>query len=86
MATIDQIRAAMHRAPFRGFQLRLEDGRSFRVPHPDFVSVPQNRLGRDVVYHDERGGTHHIDHLLIVEVEEPAPEPASAGPDGAGGA
>jgi hypothetical protein len=85
MATVEQVRAAMHRAPFLGFELRLVDGRSFHVPHPDFIAVPQNARGRDVMFYDEHGRTHRIDLLLIVEVEEPAaPAAATSSPDGAG--
>jgi hypothetical protein len=85
MATVEQVREAMHRAPFLGFELRLVDGRSFHVPHPDFISVPQSSRGRDVMFHDEQGLTHRIDVLLIVEIEEPAaPQRAGPSPDGAG--
>ncbi len=86
MATVEQIREAMHRAPFLGFEMRLVDGRSFHVPHPDFVSVPQSPRGREVMFHDRDGRTHRIDLVLIVEIEEPAaPERAGSSPDGAGG-
>ena len=72
----------MHRQPFRGFTVRLVDGRSYRVKHPDFISVPETPRGRDLVIHEK--GTHHVDILLVVEIEEPeAPEPTepSNGPD-----
>jgi len=79
MATIEQIREAMHRAPFLGFDIRLVDGRSYHVPHPDFLAVPQTPRGRDLLFHDEKGHTHRLDLLLIVEIEEP-PVPGTAGP------
>jgi hypothetical protein len=69
MATRSQIREAMHRQPFRGFTVRLTDGRHFFVRHPDFISVPETERGRDLVIHDQ--GTHRIDLLHVVEVEEP---------------
>lgn len=78
MATRQQVREAMHRQPFKGFTIRLTDGRSFFVRHPDFVSVPETDRGRDLVVHDQ--GTHRIDLLHVVEVEEPdiaAPSPAA---------
>jgi hypothetical protein len=85
MATVEQVREAMHRAPFLGFELRLVDGRSFHVSHPDFLSVPQSPRGRDVMFHDKDGRTHRIDLLLIVEIDEPAaPERTSTSADGAG--
>ncbi len=69
MATIEQVRNAMHRQPFRGFTVRLVDGRSYHVKHPDFISVPESTRGRDLVIHDK--GTHHVDILLVVEIDEP---------------
>jgi hypothetical protein len=76
MATIEQVRDAMHTAPFRGFTLKLTDGPEYFVRHPDFISVPVSPRGRDVVIHDDKG-THCIDILHVVEVEYPDPgEPA----------
>lgn len=72
MATIEQIRDAMHKQPFRGFTVRLVDGRACQVKHPDFISVPVGPRGRDLVIHDQVG-THHVDILHVVEVEEPDP-------------
>jgi hypothetical protein len=78
MATRDQVRNAMHRQPFRGFTVRLVDGRSFHIKHPDFISVSEQARGRHIVIHDK--GTHHLDLLLIVEVEEPEDTMAPASP------
>ena len=36
--TIRQVQEAMHRQPFRPFAVRLADGRSFEVKHPDFIA------------------------------------------------
>jgi hypothetical protein len=69
MATIEMVRAAMHAAPFRGFIIRLTDGRSYYVKHPDFISVPASPRGRDLVLHDD-AGTHRIDIMHVVEVDE----------------
>jgi hypothetical protein len=71
MATIEQVRNAMHRQPFRGFTVRLVDGRSYHVKHRDFISVPETPRGRDLVIHDK--GTHHVDILMVVEIDEPEP-------------
>jgi hypothetical protein len=72
MATIEQVRDAMHTAPSRGFTLKLTDGQEYFVRHPDFISVPVSPRGRDVVIHDDKG-THRIDILHVVEVEYPDP-------------
>jgi hypothetical protein len=57
----------MRRAPFTPFTVRLVDGRSFTIDHPDFISVPRNPHGRDLVIHDERANL--IDLLLVVSVD-----------------
>ena len=77
MATIQQVRDAMHRAPFRGFTVRLSDGRHFVISHPDFISVSPIPQGRDLVIHDDVG-THRIDLLHVVEVSEPDPGQVSS--------
>ena len=33
------IREAVRRRPFKSFLLRMNDGREFRVPHPEYVAV-----------------------------------------------
>jgi hypothetical protein len=49
----------------------MSDGRSFDVPHPDFIAV-----GRGVVsVIDHEDGSHTLDPLHIVSINEPAPEP-----------
>ena len=86
MATRQQVRDAMHRQPFLGFTIRLTDGRSFFVKHPDFISVPETDRGRDLIVHDK--GTHRIDLLHVVEVDEPeaggALSPAESAAEGNG--
>jgi hypothetical protein len=37
MFTFTQMRALLHESPFRPFRIRLTDGRSFEIPHPDFA-------------------------------------------------
>jgi hypothetical protein len=84
MATVQQVREAMHRAPFLGFDIRLVDGRSYHVRHPDFLSVPDNPRGRDLLFQDPSGRTHRIDLMLVVEIDEPAlPETDGSAPNGA---
>jgi hypothetical protein len=38
------IREALNRRPFEHFSLRLADGRSLAVPHPETVAVGKRRL------------------------------------------
>ncbi len=70
MATIDQVRDAMHSVPFVPFSVRLVDGRSFTVRHPDFISVPSHLRGRSVVIHEDRR-VNHIDIPLVDSIDHP---------------
>lgn len=70
MATREQVREAMHGQPFLGFTIKLTDGRSFFIKHPDFIAVPATERGRDITVNDQEG-THRIDLLHIVEVAYP---------------
>ncbi|MFI5458854.1 MAG: hypothetical protein ACHRXM_25785 [Isosphaerales bacterium] len=66
MAQLERVREALHQQPFRVFEIRLLDGRSFLVSHPDFVALPPPRK-RDIVLYDE-AGVHMIDLALIQEI------------------
>ena len=91
MATTEQIRRAMHRQPFVPFTLRLADGTSYVVKHPDFIAVPPTARGREATYYAEANGsgaeeytTHLIDLGLVLEVIVPGErpvQPAASGPE-----
>ena len=52
---------------FKPFTLRLSDGRSFLIPHRDFIAV-----GRGIVsVIDDRDVSHTVDPLHIVSIDEP---------------
>jgi hypothetical protein len=65
MATRDQVRTAMRAQPFRPFQVKLADGRTFRIDHPEFIAVSPN--GREMVIYDNEGMSL-IEMLMVVEV------------------
>jgi len=48
-------------------RIRLLDGRSFLVSHPDFVALPPPPRKRDIVLYDQ-AGVHMIDLALIQEI------------------
>ncbi len=66
MMTIETLDKAIHAVPFRPFSLRLADGRSLPVPHPDFVAF--NPKGRVAVVIDERDGAEYVDLLGVVSL------------------
>jgi hypothetical protein len=41
---IKGIREAVHREPFEPFNMRLADGRSLPVSHPDFIAISERRI------------------------------------------
>jgi hypothetical protein len=84
VATLEQVREAMHRAPFLGFDLRLVEGRSFHVRHPDFLAVPPRDRGREPTSYDDDGRMRRVDLLLVVEVDEPPLADSTASPNGQG--
>jgi hypothetical protein len=62
---ISGIREALHKLPFEPFVIRLADGRSLPVPHPDFVAVGRRR----VVVISKDDSTAMIEPLLIVSLD-----------------
>jgi hypothetical protein len=77
---MNQVRQAMHAQPFVSFIIHLVDGRNFRVPHPDFIAVANNR---EMVFVGDDEGIHHIELTLVLDVETPTPARPAAGQDGA---
>lgn len=65
--TIQQLRAAYRATPFRPFTLHMADGRSFHVPHPDFLSM--SPTGRTVIIYQEGEEFSILDLLLMTEIE-----------------
>ena len=59
------VREALHRNPFEPFVIRLADGRSFPVPHRDFVALTPRR----VIVGSEDDSWAIIEPLLIVSLD-----------------
>jgi hypothetical protein len=65
--TIQQLRAVHRATPFRPFTLHMADGRSFSVPHPDFLSM--SPTGRTVIVYQQDDDFSILDMLLLTEIE-----------------
>ena len=65
--TIEQLRRTHQTTPFRPFTIRMADGRSCPVPHPDFLSFAL--VGRTTVVFHEDGSASIVDLLLMTELE-----------------
>ena len=59
------VREALHREPFKPFEICLADGRRVPVRHPDFVAVGKRRI--IVVEPDDSWSV--IEPLLIVSLD-----------------
>jgi hypothetical protein len=81
---IGGIREAMHQQPFRPFELRLADGRSILVRHPEFIAIAPNSR-RIVVFAPPDDAMSILEPLLIVSIEYPATAPAAPGSNGTSG-
>jgi hypothetical protein len=67
------IQEVLHRQPFRPFTLRLADGRTVTVPHPDFVAVSPRTV--IVIQSDESFSI--LEPLLIASIEGTPSTPTS---------
>jgi hypothetical protein len=65
------VREALHRQPFEPFNIRLADGRSLPVPHPDFVALTPRR----VIVGAEDYSWSIIEPLLIVSLDSMSRRP-----------
>ena len=67
------IREALHKEPFEPFAIRLADGRSLPVPHPDFVALTPRR----VIVGAADDSWAVVEPLLIVSLDYESPKPKS---------
>jgi hypothetical protein len=74
--TTEQLRTAHRSKPFRPFNIRMADGRTFSIPHPDFLSV--SPVGRTVVIYHPDDSASIVDLLLMTELELSPPSNSSA--------
>jgi hypothetical protein len=74
------VREALRAQPFRPFTIRLTDGRSLPVPHPEYAAI----TGRTVfVASPAQDGTYSlVDSVLIVSLDYTAA--TAPGTDGGG--
>jgi hypothetical protein len=62
---LNGLREALHKRPFEPFVIRLADGRSLPVQHPEFVAVGERRA----VVIGENDSWSWIEPLLIVSLD-----------------
>ena len=62
---LEGVREALHREPFKPFDICLADGRRISIRHPDFVAVGKRRI--IVIQPDD--SSLMIEPLLIVSLD-----------------
>ena len=62
---VDEVREALHKAPFEPFVLRLHSGETLKITNPDFLSVTMS--GR--VIWDDGPGYRNLNSALLASVE-----------------
>jgi hypothetical protein len=68
--TAEQLRTMREANPFRPFIIHLADGRTFHVPHRDFIS--QTPGGRTIIVYQGNEAFSIVDLFLVTELEVPA--------------
>jgi hypothetical protein len=68
--TSEQLKATLGQQPFRPFTIRMVDGRSFEVSHPEWVFVSPS--GRTAVVFEPDDSNSVLDLMLMSELEVPA--------------
>ncbi len=63
----EQFKSTLRLQPFRPFTIRMADGRTFDVAHPDFVA--QSPTGRTVIVFQQDDSYSLLDLLLMTQVE-----------------
>ncbi len=65
--TTEHLRSVLRASPFLPFIIRMADGRTFHVPHPDFVWI---RPSSDIAFiHNSDESYSIVDLLLMTELE-----------------
>jgi hypothetical protein len=72
--TTEQFRTTLHLQPFRPFTIRMADGRTFQVAHPDFVALSPS--GRTAIVFQPDESYSIFDLLLMTELQVPNGRPA----------
>jgi hypothetical protein len=77
--TTEELRTAREANPFRPFIIHMADGRSYPVPHRDFVSQSPGG-GRTVIVYRADTSFSILDLFLVNELEVSAATPTAEPP------
>jgi hypothetical protein len=74
--TTKQLRLAHQAQPFLPFAIHLADGKSFDVPHREFLSYSDGRIA---IVHEPGGKWNIVDLLLVTRLEFSPPQSMRTG-------
>lgn len=80
--TMDELRNIQRASPFQPFRVRMADGRSFEIKHPEFMYVPPGRNARTFVLTSDEGLMEWFNILLVTSVEQMNGRKRSGGSNG----
>lgn len=63
----NDVRAALKAQPFAPFDIRLSDGRSLPVPHPDFAAMSPDKW--ELIIFRQGGGWDYVDIGSITSLQ-----------------
>lgn len=66
--TNDELRTWQSQRPFEPFDILVVDGRTFHVPHPEYLWVPPGRGTWVYVADPKHGGADHINTAVISSI------------------
>lgn len=64
----EALREHLRGRPFEPFAIQMNDGRRFKVPHPEFAAI--NAQGTEFVVFGKTGGAITLSTFLIASVEK----------------
>jgi hypothetical protein len=62
--TVQELQGAIAQKPFKPFLIKMADGETFRITHPDFIWYP--KPSRTVHVYDERSDRKFILDLVLM--------------------
>ena len=65
---LGQLRKFVAAKPFKPFEIRLVDGRTFEIPHPEFCMIPPNMRHTVFVAQPGDEAVDVIDTMMIASV------------------
>ena len=75
----ETLRELIAARPFVPFTLRLADGRSYDVPHPEFISISRSGRTAKLSTEEHNGeGTEFLDVFQLLSVSTRDPDTANA--------